>query len=89
MGVNLFNMAFDTDLNLLKEKTGHRVTMLGNIPPRDVLARGSEEEIRASANALRDKLEDPSRVIFSCGGGMPPGVTTAQIRAFIETIQNP
>lgn len=88
MGVNLFNMGFDTDLNLLKELTGNRVTMLGNIPPRDVLARGSADDVRDAARALRKGLKDPSRVIFSCGGGMPPGVPTENIRAFIEAVQS-
>jgi uroporphyrinogen decarboxylase len=87
MGVNLFNMGFETDLNELKERTGNQVTMLGNIPPRDVLARGTEEEIAASVRKLMDGLKDTSHVIFSCGGGMPPGVTTAQVRAFIRAVR--
>jgi uroporphyrinogen-III decarboxylase len=88
MGVNLFNMGFDTDLNLLKAKTNNQVTMLGNIPPRDVLARGSVEEIKRSTLNLLQTLEDPARIIFSCGGGMPPGVSTEQIKIFIETVQS-
>jgi uroporphyrinogen decarboxylase len=88
MGVNLFNMGFDTDLNLLKELTGNRVAMLGNIPPRDVLALGSTEMVRESAQTLVNNLKDRSRVIFSCGGGMPPGVTSENLSAFIETIQS-
>ena len=89
MGVNLFNMGFETDLNELKQVTGNSVTMLGNIPPRDVLARGSVEEIRESVASLMNRLDDHSRVIFSCGGGMPPGVTTDQLNAFIDAVRNP
>lgn len=89
MGVNLFNMGFETDLNELKKVTDNKVTMLGNIPPRDVLARGSEDEIKKSVLDLKAKLEEPSRVILSCGGGMPPDVTTAQIKAFIEASTMP
>jgi uroporphyrinogen-III decarboxylase len=88
MGVNLFNMGFDTDLNLLKELTGNQVTMLGNIPPRDVLAQGTVAEVKAATLDLLRKLDDPSRVIFSCGGGMPPGVSSENIRAFIETVKS-
>ena len=87
MGVNLFNMGFDTDLNLLKKLTGNKVTMLGNIPPRDVLARGTRQEVEKSARELLQGLEDHSRVIFSCGGGMPPGVTSENITAFVNEIQ--
>jgi uroporphyrinogen decarboxylase len=88
MGVNLFNMGFETDLNQLKELTGQQVTMLGNIPPRDVLARGSAAEVREATLQLLKGLKDPSRVIFSCGGGMPPGVSSENLAIFIETVKN-
>lgn len=88
MGVNLFNMGFDTDLNLLKELTGNSVTMLGNIPPRDVLAQGSREDVKVSVHSMLEGLEDKSRVVFSCGGGMPPGVSSENIATFINTVQS-
>jgi uroporphyrinogen decarboxylase len=58
--------------------------MLGNIPPRDVLAMGSPQEVIAAVNELIGGLEDRSRVILSCGGGMPPGVKSENLNAFIE-----
>jgi len=88
MGVNLFNMGFDTDLNQLKELTKNQVTMLGNIPPRDVLARGSAEEVKAATLELLNTMDDLSRVIFSCGGGMPPDVTFENVAIFIETVKS-
>ncbi len=88
MGVNLFNMGFETDLNLLKELTGNMVTMMGNIPPRDVLSLGTTEEVMKSTLALLNGLNDSSRVIFSCGGGMPPGVGNENIATFIDTVQH-
>ncbi len=87
MGVNLFNMGFDTDLNQLKDLTGNQVTMLGNIPPRDVLAKGSPRDVKASTLQLLHSLHDHTHVLFSCGGGMPPGVSGENITAFIETVQ--
>ncbi len=59
LGVNLFNMGFDVDLNELKQLTGNKVSMLGNIPPRDVLARGTEEEIRQAVKQQKDQLMIP------------------------------
>jgi uroporphyrinogen-III decarboxylase len=87
MGVNLFNMGFDISLNELKRLTKNSVTLLGNIPPRDVLAAGSSQDVaRATAELLRT-LEDRSRVIISCGGGMPPGVRSENIAAFVDSVR--
>ena len=87
IGVNLFNMGFEVSLNQLKDATDNTVTMLGNIPPRDVLAAGTAEDVSKAARQLLDGLEDRSRVLFSCGGGMPPNVSSENIRAFIDALQ--
>ena len=87
MGVNLFNMGFDVSLNELKKMTQNKVALLGNIPPRDVLANGSMEQVAKTTNDLIESLEDKSRIIISCGGGMPPGVSTENIQALIRTVK--
>ena len=88
MGVNLFNMGFDVTLNELKEMTQNKITMLGNIPPRDVLAAGTEEDVTKSTTELINSLHDKTRIIMSCGGGMPPGVKTGNIKAFIKAVND-
>lgn len=88
MGVNLFNMGFDISLNELKRLTNNQVTLLGNIPPRDVLANGKPEDVAVVTTELLNLLEDKTRVILSCGGGMPPGVNTENITAFLNTVKN-
>ncbi|MFC1494533.1 uroporphyrinogen decarboxylase family protein [Thermodesulfobacteriota bacterium] len=88
MGINLFNMGFDVHLNELKKLTDNKVTMMGNIPPRDVLAEGTLEEVVKATNDLFSSLKDKSRVIMSCGGGMPPNVGSENIQAFIDTVKN-
>jgi uroporphyrinogen-III decarboxylase len=87
MGVNLFNMGFDTDMNELKKQTNNKVAMLGNIPPRDVLAGGNPDEVKESVSRLMDSLSDKSRIILSCGGGMPPNVLSENINSFIRTVK--
>jgi uroporphyrinogen decarboxylase len=88
IGVNLFNMGFDVTLNELKQLTEGKVALLGNIPPRDVLAAGTPEQVRKTTIDLLDSLQDKSRVILSCGGGMPPGVSTENIVAFQKAVKN-
>jgi len=86
MGVNLFNMGYETDLNQLKELTDNQITMLGNVPPRDVMAKGTPGDVTRSVRELIEGLKEKSRVILSCGGGMSPGVTTQNINAFVQAV---
>ena len=41
----------------------------------------------AATTAMLDVMPDKSRMIFSCGGGMPPGVSTANVNAFIDAVR--
>jgi len=84
LGVNLFNFSFEHSLAEMKDLTSNAVVLLGNIPPRDVLANGSPEEVRAAVEASLRGVGDKNRIILSCGGGMPPGVPADNIAAFCE-----
>jgi len=86
IGVNLFNMGFDSDINDLTEQTSGQITMMGNIPPRDILAKGSTKEIESEVKGLINELKSRRRVIISCGGGMPPDVSTENINFFTEMV---
>jgi uroporphyrinogen decarboxylase len=80
-------MGINTSLNELKDQTGHQVTMLGNIPPRDVLAAGTAMDIDKSVKDMVEGLDSRTNVIASCGGGMPPGVSTENLRQFLDMVQ--
>jgi uroporphyrinogen decarboxylase len=87
MGINLFNMGFDITLNELKLLTKNTIALVGNIPPRDVLANGKPEEVARVTNELINSLSDRSKVILSCGGGMPPGVKSETLDAFLKAVE--
>jgi uroporphyrinogen decarboxylase len=86
LGINLFNFSHEHSMEELRRLTGKGVTLLGNIPPRDVLAKGTPEAVRAAVQALRKQVEGDARVILSCGGGMPPGVPTENLEAFLDGV---
>jgi uroporphyrinogen decarboxylase len=84
MNVNLFNFSFQHTLAEMKKLTNNSVTLLGNVPARDVLAAGGPDDVRSSVRAALDSVEDKSRIILSSGGGMPPDVPTENIEAFLS-----
>ena len=79
MGCNLFNFSFEHSLGEIRELAGDSVTLLGNIPPRDVLAQGTPEDVRRSVAEALASVDDKRRIILSCGGGTPPNVSTANL----------
>jgi uroporphyrinogen-III decarboxylase len=87
MGVNLFNFSFEHSLTEIRELAGPSVALLGNLPPRDVLAAGTPQKVFEETVKMVNSVEDKSGIIWSVGGGMPPGVPTENIRAFLEGLK--
>ncbi len=81
LGVNLFNFAFEHSLSQMRQWAGEGVTLLGNIPPRDVLGRGTPADVHRSAAESLATLGDHRRLILSAGGGTPPGTPAENIDA--------
>lgn len=86
MGVNLFNFSFEHSMSEIRALAGPEIALIGNLPPRDVLALQTPEKVREETRKMVSEFGDTNRVIWSCGGGMPQDVTTENIHAFKETI---
>jgi uroporphyrinogen-III decarboxylase len=86
-GINLYNMGIDVSLKDLQAWTEGKVTLLGNVPPRDVLAAGTAKDVENAVEQQFRSLSDTRRVIFSSGGGLPPGVPSGNIRAFVSKLK--
>jgi len=87
LGINLLNFGTHHSLSDMFAWTEHRVVLVGNVPPRDVLAEGTVSEVERATGQLLEPLGDARRLIVSAAGGMPPGASTANIRALIETVR--
>ena len=84
VGINLFNPGIQNSLTELRELSGGKLAIMGNIPPRDVLAAGTPDDVRRAVGTLLGSTVDHARLLLSCAGGMPPGVTTENLEAFQE-----
>jgi uroporphyrinogen decarboxylase len=86
-GINLLNFGTQHTLASMKVWTNNRIALMGNIPPRDVLAEGTPADVKRTTTEMLNALDDRSRLIVSCGGGMPPNAPTENIRALISTVE--
>ena len=84
IGINLFNFSFEHSIQEMRDLAGKSVVLLGNIPPRDILAQGTADVVKKDVHSAIQSLDDHSRVIWSCGGGMPQDVPTENIQTFVE-----
>lgn len=84
IGINLFNPGIHNSVDELQQLSEGKLTIMGNIPPRDVLAAGTPQDVERSVRDLLEQTSDHAHLLLSCGGGMPPGVSTENILAFLE-----
>lgn len=87
IGVNMFNFSFKHSLPEMRERCGASVVLLGNIPPRDVFAQGSADQVRAAVQEAMSSMEDHRRIMWSVGGGVPQGVSSENMQAFIHAVK--
>ena len=86
MGVNLFNFAFDHPINQIRELAGAEVALIGNLPPRDVLAAATPGQVYLATQQMMKETSDHTRMIWSCGGGIPQNVPTENLQAFVKAV---
>jgi len=86
-GIDLYNMGIEASLRDIQIWTKGEVTLMGNIPPRDVLKHGTVKDVEQAVEQQFRSLHDTRRVLFSAGGGIPPEVPAANIRAFAAKVK--
>ena len=86
-GINMFNFSYKHSIPDMQERVGEEIVLVGNIPPRDVLAAGSVHDVKSEVEKAWKTVNRKERIIWSCGGGMPQDVSTENILAFTKTIK--
>ena len=87
LGVNLFNFSYLAELGEAARLLGPRVAILGNLPPLDLLTRGTPEEIIAAVNAQIAEKPAGCRLMISAGGGASPGMPRENLRAMLDALE--
>jgi len=85
-GLQVLNFSHTIDIETLAEKAGNEIYLMGNIPPLEVLAQGTSEEVKNSALQCLSKAKRAgAKLILSAGGGVSPG-TPGENLAILEKI---
>jgi uroporphyrinogen decarboxylase len=81
---DVFNFSHKMDIGEVKARMGHRVALMGNVPPLEVGVHGSPEEVESWARACLEKAAPGGGLILSYGGGLSPGTPPENIDAMLE-----
>lgn len=82
--IHIFNFTHLISIDKARELVGDNICLMGNVPPLDVLARGTKEEVIQSAlNCLKTHGKRQG-IILSAGGGTSPGTPGQNILALVE-----
>jgi uroporphyrinogen decarboxylase len=87
MGVNVFNFSFSHSLGEIRALAGNDIVLVGNIPPRDILAAGTPDQVADAVKKASGEIVNHDRIVWSAGGGMPPEVRDENINAFIKAVK--
>ncbi len=81
---DVFNFSHEIDIGQAKAQMGHRVALMGNVPPLDVAVRGTAAEVMDWARTCLDKAAPGGGLILSLGGGVSPGTPAENIDALLR-----
>lgn len=89
---DVFNFSHEIEIAEVKARMGHRVALMGNVPPLDIGVRGTPA---ATARSAHDCLTSCSRapgglsgMILSFGGGVSPGALPENIDALLQAARD-
>lgn len=85
---DVFNFTHKVNIAQVKAQMGHRVALMGNVPPLDVAVRQPPEEVSRAARACLDQAAPGGGFILSVGGGVSPDTPAASLEAMVAAAQN-
>jgi uroporphyrinogen-III decarboxylase len=84
LGIQIFNFTHLQPIAKVRELVGPDICLMGNVPPLEVLAQGTPEDVRASA---QECLKLGKGVLLSAGGGASPGTPGQNIKALMDAVK--
>lgn len=83
-------ISIDNDAELLeaKHKVGHRVRLMGNVKPSEVMLQGTPKEVRkAVIDCIKQAYDNPKGYIVASGCSLPTETPFENIHAMLDTVR--
>jgi len=85
VGFDVLNWSHKIDVVQVREKTGGRLCLMGNVAPLELGVRGTPEAVRAAAADILARTQGRG-LILSVGGGVSPGMPKENLLALVEAL---
>ena len=86
LGFDVFNFSHTTDIAAVQAQMPN-IALMGNVPPLDVMVRGTPAQVTAWARECREKTGGRG-LILSAGGGVSPDTSASAIDALVKAISD-
>lgn len=83
VGFDVLNWSHNLDVAEVREKTGGRICLMGNVAPLDIGVRGTPGQVKEAASRVLGKAGGQG-IILSVGGGVSSGMPKPNILALCE-----
>jgi uroporphyrinogen decarboxylase len=83
-------LSIDNEVSLLKAKetVGHRVRIMGNVRPSEVMLEGTQDDVKTAVRkCIREGYDSPKGVIIASGCSLPTETPFENILTMIETVR--
>lgn len=88
LDMDVFNFSHELDFAKVREAGRGNWALMGNIPPVDVLSRGSSEDVKNSLREMKKTINSPEGIIVSAGGGVAPDTPVGNIKTLDKVVNN-
>jgi len=87
-GADCLSLDNAADLHAAKIKVGHRVRLMGNVPPSEVMLQGTPAQVRAAVrDCVRKAHDNPKGLVVASGCSLPVETPFANIDAMLGAVR--
>lgn len=87
-GADCLSIDNAADLAEAKAKVGHRVRLMGNIPPSEIMLQGTPAQVRQAVRAcVRKAYDNPKGLVVASGCSLPVETPWANIDAMLAAVR--